>query len=108
MTSSGDPYAYKVVPTGVLAQDAATAEAHEGMALRFENVTITDVNADGPDTEAGFGECQFSSDGTEANEVRADDFSEAIPTDFNVQTSPSTPGSRSSRAPGTSPSATSS
>ena len=53
VTSSGDPYAYKVVPTGVLAQDAATAEAHEGMALRFENVTITDVNADGPETEAG-------------------------------------------------------
>ena len=83
VTSSGDPYAYKVVPTGVLAQDAATAEAHEGMALRFENVTITDVNADGPDTEAGFGEWQFSSDGTEANEVRADDESDAIPSDFN-------------------------
>jgi hypothetical protein len=84
VSTGGMPYAYKVVPTGVLAQDDATAEAHEGMALRFESVTITDVNADGDDSEAGFGEWQFSSDGTEANEVRADDVSDAIPSDFNI------------------------
>ena len=86
--SGGEPYAYKVVPTGVLAQDDATAEAHEGMALRFENVTITDANADGPENptpdDSNFGEWQFSSDGTEANEVRADDASDAIEQDFNV------------------------
>ncbi len=82
----GDPYAYKVVPTGVLAQDAPTAEAHEGMALRFTNVEITDVNADddtNPDNN--FGEWQFSSDGTQANEIRADDASDAIAQDFNVK-----------------------
>jgi hypothetical protein len=83
-TGTGDPYAYKVVSTGVLAQDPPTAEAHEGMALRFETVEITDVNADGDDSEAGFGEWQFSSDGTAANEVRADDASDAIPQDFNI------------------------
>ncbi len=82
--SGGNPYAYKILPTGVLAQDPPTAEAHEGMALRFEPATITDVNADGDDAEAGFGEWQFSSDGTEANEVRADDLSDAIPADFNI------------------------
>ncbi len=80
----GDAYEYKVVTTGVLAQDDATAEAHEGIALRFLDVTITDVNADGDDGEPGFGEWQFSSDGTEQNEVRADDASDAVPQDYNV------------------------
>ena len=84
VSTGGDAYAYKVVPTGVLAQDDATAEAHEGMALRFEDVTITDVNADGDDSEEGFGEWQFSSDGTEDNEIRADDASDSIPQDFNI------------------------
>ena len=82
--SGGEPYDYKVVPTGALAQDPPTAEAHEGMALRFEDVVVTDVNADGDDSEAGFGEFQISSDGTEADEVRVDDQSEAIPSDFNI------------------------
>jgi hypothetical protein len=94
VTSSGDPYAYKVVPTGVLAQDDATAEAHESMALRFEDVTITSENPDGDRDngcdstrpEAGFGEWAFSSDGTEANEVRADDASDAIECGFNIDT----------------------
>ena len=83
VNSAGDPYPYKLVTTGELAV-TATAEAHEGMALRFEGVTITDVNADGDDTVTGFGEWQFSSDGTETNEVRADDASEAIPPEFNI------------------------
>ncbi|MEP0545618.1 MAG: T9SS type A sorting domain-containing protein [Rhodothermales bacterium] len=92
VTSSGDPYAYKVVPTGVLAQDDATAEAHEGMALRFVNVTITQENADPGATStgcpegAGFGEWAFSSDGTEANAIRADDASDAIDCGFNIDT----------------------
>jgi hypothetical protein len=88
VSTGGTPYAYKEVSTGVLAQDDATAEAHEGMALRFEDVTITDANADGPENpgpdDNNFGEWQFSSDGTEDNEVRADDVSDAIPQDFNV------------------------
>ncbi len=82
-TSSGAPYAYKVVTTNVL-QDDDVAEAHEGMGLQFNGVTITDVNADGDDAEQGFGEWQFSSDGTEPNEVRADDVSDAVPQDFNI------------------------
>lgn len=84
-TSGGEPYAYKVVPTGVLAQDAATAEAHEGMALRFEDVTVTHVNADGPDDEPGFGEFQISSDGSEANQIRVDDASDDFPTNWNLE-----------------------
>jgi hypothetical protein len=84
-TGTGTPYAYKTVPTGVLAQDDATAEAHEGMALRFENVVITDLNADGDAPEDNdFGEWQFSSDGSEENEIRADDQSDEIPSDFNT------------------------
>jgi hypothetical protein len=85
VTGSGEPYAYKVVPTGTVAETAA-AEAHEGMALRFENVAILDVNADGDDSESGFGEWQFTSDGTSESEVRGDDASDAIPSDFNVTT----------------------
>ena len=78
------PYPYKVVETGVLA-GASAAEAHEGMMIRFENVTITDVNADGDDTDNGFGEWQFAN-GDASNEVRADDLSENIPNDYNLQT----------------------
>ncbi|QXD15185.1 T9SS type A sorting domain-containing protein [Rhodocaloribacter litoris] len=68
-------YGYKTVTTDVL-QDENIAEAHEGMLLRFDNVTITSVN---PDDPAGpFGEWAFSSDGTAENAVRADDASQAI------------------------------
>ena len=84
VTGNDDPYDYKVVPTGVLnGDDAGIQEAHEGMLLRFDDVVITDVNADGTNN---FGEWQFSSDGTEANEVRADDLAEAFPADYNVLT----------------------
>lgn len=48
----GDAPGYKVVTTSVL-QDDATAEAHESMMLRFENVRI--VNND-----VGFGEWSFA------------------------------------------------
>ncbi len=88
----GEPYGYKVVSTGVLAQDDATAEAHEGMALRFENVVITQENADPGSTStgcpdgAGFGEWAFSSDGDAQNAVRADDASDAIACGFNIDT----------------------
>lgn len=85
VTSGGDPYDAKAVPTGVLnGDDPGLQEAHEGMFLRFNDVIVTDVNADGPDNEAGFGEFQISSDGTEANEVRVDDMSEGFPFDFNI------------------------
>ena len=73
-TGTGAPYAYKTVTTDIL-QDDDVAEAHEGMMLRFENVTITDA-------DAGFGEWKFSSDGSADNDVRADDASDALGSDF--------------------------
>ncbi|HLA62907.1 MAG TPA: T9SS type A sorting domain-containing protein, partial [Rhodothermales bacterium] len=83
--SAGAPLGFKVLPTGLLnGSDPAVLEQHEAMMLQFNNVTITDVNADGADDVFGFGEWQFSSDGTEANEIRGDDFSDAIPEDFNI------------------------
>ena len=87
-TVTGTPgaYDYKVVPTSVLAASDA-AEQHEGMMIRFEDVTITDTNADGDDTDNGFGEWQFTN-GAPSDEVRADDRSENIPNDFNLQNLP--------------------
>ncbi len=78
-TGTAEPYAYKVVTTDVLQQDKSIAEAHEGMRLRFENVTITT-------NDAGFGEWGFSSDGTVPNQIKADDASSAIAPDFAVTT----------------------
>ena len=87
-TGSGEPYAYKLLPTGVLAQDNATAESYEGMALRFEEVHVTDVNADGPDNpgpdDTNHGEFQITN-GDAANEVRVDDASATFPTNWNVE-----------------------
>ena len=86
-TVGGTPgaYPYKEVTTTIL-QDAATAEQHEGMMLNFDDVTITDINADGDDTPGmGFGEWGFSSTGDAAEQVRADDYSENIPEDFNFE-----------------------
>lgn len=89
VSTGGAPYEHKTVTTDVL-QNSAIAEAHEGMLLRFDGVTITDVNADGPDdpgpNDNYFGEWQFSSDGTEDNEVRADDQSPALEEDFSIST----------------------
>ncbi len=87
VTGPGSPYPHKVLSTGVLnGDDPGFREAHEGLLVRFENVVITDANADGPDdgTGSNFGEWQFSSDGTEANEVRADDLSDAFASDYNL------------------------
>ena len=78
VTSSGSPYAYKDVPTGVL-NDTDVAEAHEGMLLTFNNVTITD-------NDTGFGEWAFSSTGEAADAQEADDWADAFddfdPADF--------------------------
>ena len=81
-TGSGAPYAYKVVPTGLLAQDDATAEAHEGMALRFENVHVSNVNPDAPNNNHG--EFHITND-LAANAVRVDDASTGFPTNYNDQ-----------------------
>ncbi|MDQ7039689.1 MAG: T9SS type A sorting domain-containing protein [Rhodothermus sp.] len=76
--STGNFLGYKTMNTSDMV-DLAIAEAHEGMLVRFDNVTIID-----PDE--GFGEWSFSSDGTEANKVKADDRSAAISRDFAVNT----------------------
>ncbi len=68
-TGSGAVPNYKTVPTSALV-DENVAEAHEGMMLRFENVTITSIES--------FGEWSFSSDGTADNAVLADGASDAI------------------------------
>jgi len=91
VSQGGDGIPYKLMTTDAL-QDAAVAEAHEGMALRFENITITSTNPDGSasngcDTdhpEYGFGEWAFSSDGTPENALRADDESTQIPCGLNL------------------------
>ncbi|NND71708.1 MAG: T9SS type A sorting domain-containing protein, partial [Rhodothermales bacterium] len=75
---AGTAIGHKVVGTDVL-QDPGISEAHEGMQLRFENVTM--VNSD-----TGFGECSFSSDGTEDNAVEMDDASGGISSSFCADT----------------------
>jgi hypothetical protein len=86
VTGSGAPYAYKVVPTTIFNGPTGTtaAEQHEGMMLSFTTPTITDVNADGDDGSAGFGEWRFSTTGSDADGLRADDFSNAISPTFNL------------------------
>ena len=82
ISSGNDSLGYKTVTTDVL-QDEAIAEAHEGMMLQFDNVTIMARNADNPDDPeaANFGEWAISSDGTPENQIRVDDASDAIPSD---------------------------
>lgn len=84
-TGTGAPYGPKEVTTAMFAGSlgADTAEQHEGMLLRFETITITDVNADGADDVAGFGEFEFSTDGG-TTELRVDDASNDIPATFNL------------------------
>ncbi|MFK7845184.1 MAG: T9SS type A sorting domain-containing protein [Rhodothermales bacterium] len=82
MSSGNETLGYKTVTTDVLL-DEAIAEAHEGMMLQFDNVTITTQNADNPDdnTAANFGEWGISSDGTVENQLRVDDGSDALASD---------------------------
>ncbi len=74
---SGSPLPYKLVTTDVL-QDFAIAEAHEGMLLRFEDVTIVS------DSVNNFGEWSFSSDGTPGNVVIVDDQSSEIDLKYGI------------------------
>lgn len=85
-TGTGEPYAHKVISTSELAQSSSVAESYEGMALRFEDVIVTKVNADGPDDGSGanHGEFLVSSDGSSAHAVRVDDLGDDIPTDWNL------------------------
>ncbi|CAN5600925.1 hypothetical protein BH23BAC4_BH23BAC4_00410 [soil metagenome] len=53
------------------------AARYQGMALRFDDVVVTNPNADGPPSD--FGEWLFSSDGTAASAIRADDQSPNVP-----------------------------
>ena len=77
-TGSGDPYPFKDLSTVAFngADGRDTAEQHEGMSLSFANVTVVATNADAP--SGPFGEFLFSSDGTVANALRADDFSAGV------------------------------
>lgn len=63
-----DPYPYVLLTTDQFASSNAFAESYEGMAIRFENVIISDPNPDDPNQ---FGEFAFSSDGTVENQLRA-------------------------------------
>ena len=73
---------YKTVPTTVLLDDGV-AEAHEGMMLRFDNVTV----GENPDAPSDFGEWSFATTGTE-DFLRADDASQGIASDFNASLTP--------------------
>ncbi len=75
---TGSPYPHKLVSTDVL-QDPAVSEAHEGMLLRFEDVTITN-------NDEGFGEWSFSSDGTSDNAIFADDASDEFAQSYATDT----------------------
>lgn len=75
---TGTPLPHKLVTTDVL-QNFAIAEAHEGMLLRFEDVTITN-------NDEGFGEWSFSSDGTTDNAIKADDASSEVSSSFASET----------------------
>ena len=77
-TGSGAPYRYKEVTTDLFngPGGSSVAEQHEGMLLSFDDVTVVATNADAP--SGPFGEFLFSSDGTAANGVRADDYSNGI------------------------------
>ena len=75
VSTGGAPLDPIVVTTDVL-QDAAIAEAHEGMYLRFENAIITATNADDP--SGPYGEFNISSDGSDANNLRVDDASSLL------------------------------
>lgn len=86
---AGSPYPYKVLTTDLVSGAAgqSTAEQHEGMMVRFENVVITDPNADGPDTPGStpnFGEWAFASFSSPAASFRGDDLSNGIDPTFNV------------------------
>lgn len=73
--SSGNPYGYRTLTTDVM-QDASIAESYEGMLVRFDDVSVMDVNPDAPN--GPFGEWTFSSDGTADNALRADDASPGV------------------------------
>ena len=80
-TGSGTPYGYITnVTTGLLAQDDATAEAYEGMMIRFDDVVITDAAAD------NFGGFAFADDGNPDNAVLGEDDATTIPADFTETT----------------------
>lgn len=86
--AAGAPYADKTVLTTDLAS-AATAEAHESMRLRFENVAVTNAN---PDAPSNFGEFSVQSVGGTGS-VRVNDASAAI-ADYSDAAPQPTVGSR--------------
>ncbi len=75
---TGGQFGYKTVTTDAL-QDRDIAEAHEGMMLRFDDVTVVTPQADAP---SDFGEFRVGSAG-DAVGVRVDDASSAISSQLN-------------------------
>ncbi|MEM7787638.1 MAG: T9SS type A sorting domain-containing protein [Bacteroidota bacterium] len=73
-TGTGTPFPFKEVPTGVLTDDA-TAEAHEGMLLSFDDVTIIS-------NDTGFGEWSFATAGVAGDAIEADDWADGIAEDY--------------------------
>lgn len=72
VTGQGDPFDYVTLTTGDVDEDDE-AEAYEGMNVRFEDVTVTEI--------LRFGEFSFATEGTDES-VRADDLSSEVPGDF--------------------------
>ena len=80
VTGTGAAYADKLVTTTALA-GAGTAEAHEGMRLRLENVAVVETNADAA-AGSNFGEFTVRTvSGTGA--LRVDDLSKGFPDLYN-------------------------
>ena len=86
-TGTGDPYPAKVVSTVLFSGDDGqdAYEQHEGLLLRFEDVTVADENADDSDAQPtrNFGEFTITSDGG-TSAVRVDDASDGVAQDFNT------------------------
>lgn len=79
VSTGGDILGYAELSTTDVV-DPVIAEAHEGMLVSFDDVTITSTN---PDAPAGpFGEWGFSSDGTADAQVRADDMAADIGSEY--------------------------
>ncbi len=77
MTGTGSRLDYVTLTTDDL-DTPAEAEAYEGMNVRFENVTVTALSADGA---SDFGEFAFASSGQAS--LRSDDASSLIPGSLN-------------------------
>lgn len=68
VTGDDDAFPHVLLTTAAVSGSSAFAESYEGVAVRFEDVIISDPNPDAPSL---FGEFAFSDDGTTAIQLRA-------------------------------------